>query len=369
MTLTRGVQNKKITSQEIARLTGVSRTTVSYVLSGREGVRVSSETRERILGVARQAGYRRNRLAQALISGRMYSLGIVTHAGSLADPENTYVQQLFVRLTLAIRAVKMNAMTFFDPFIVDEESEREGLRPSDLTDGRVDGVIFVGHIPTTGWVDAVVRQNGIACVAINSPFGDAPVFPDNVGGTRAAVEHLLALGHRRFAYFTHAGSCSIAKQDRLRSFHETLAGAGIDAEAAPVVDSAHALEALLRGGANRPTALLTFNDELASEAVGVFRAVGLRCPDDISLIGFDNDVRANAMFPRLTTVAMPIEEMAQTAVAELLRQIEAGRASCREGFPPPTAAEGAVVPQYIPARLVVRESTAPPPLPLVSLLP
>ena len=356
MTLTRGVQIKKLTSQEIARQTGVSRTTVSYVLSGREGVRVSTETRERILQVARQAGYRRNHLAQALISGRMYSVGVVTHADSLADRENTYIQQLFIHLTLAIRAVKMNAMTFFDPF-VDEESGAEGLRPSDLTDGRIDGVILVGHIPAPGWVDAVVRQNGIACVSINTCLNDTSIFADNIGGTRAATEHLLALGHRRIAYFTHAHSTSIAKRDRLQSFRETLMGAGIAEEDIPVVDSEQALRELMQRGADRPTAVMTFNDELASVALGVFRRLDFKVPEEISLIGFDDDVRAAAMYPRLTTVAVPIEDIAQAAVAELLRQINGDKPLSGSDAP---LSERSTQPKIIPARLVVRESTAPP---------
>jgi LacI family transcriptional regulator len=359
MTLTRGVQVKKLTSQEIARQTGVSRTTVSYVLSGREGVRVSPETRERILQFAREAGYRRNHLAQALISGRMYSVGIVTHAESLANPENTYIQQLFVHLTLAIRAVKMNAMTFFDPFVSDEESAEEGLRPSDLTDGRIDGVILVGHISAPGWVDEVVRQNGIAYVTINTGISDASVFADNFGGTQAAVEHLVQLGHRRIAYFTHAGSTSIAKKERLQSFQETLHAAGIPESDSPVVDSEHALIELMQRGVERPTAVMTFNDELASVALSTFRRMGFNVPEDVSLVGFDDDVRAKAMFPRLTTVAMPIQEMAKAAVEELLRQIE-GEASPELGSKPPSP--GSAQPKVIPARLVVRESTAPPPL-------
>ncbi|MES2459590.1 MAG: LacI family DNA-binding transcriptional regulator [Armatimonadota bacterium] len=361
MTLTRGDQTKKLTSQEIARQTGVSRTTVSYVLSGREGVRVSTETRERILQVARQAGYRRNHLAQALISGRMYSVGIVTHADSLRDPENTYIQQLFIQLTLAIRAVKMNAMTFFDPF-VGEESDEEGLRPSDLTDGRIDGVILVGHIPAPGWVDAVIRQNGIAYVTINTCPNDASIFADNIGGTRMAVEHLLTLGHQRIAYFTHPASTSIAKRERLDSFQETLMGAGIAEEDAPVVDSEQALTELLQRGAKRPTAIMTFNDELASVALRVFRHEGFDVPQDISLIGFDDDVRAKAMVPPLTTVAMPIQEMAQAAVAELLHQIEGEATSSSDRLPLSADSIHSRQPKIIPARLAVRESTAPPPL-------
>src|SRR5262249_13011284 len=167
-----------------------------------------------------------------------------------------------------------------------------------------------------------------------------------------AMQHLLALGHRRIAAITGPPGW-VATEDRRRGYHAALAAAGIlpDPDLEVGVDfqigGGFAAAVTFLGLADPPTAICAFNDNLAIGAMRAARAAGLRVPDDLSVVGFDDVEHATIVTPTLTTVRQPLAEMGRTAVSLLMRLLE------RQRFEALHVELG--------TRLVVRESTAPPP--------
>lgn len=339
------LKQKRVTSEDIARLAGVSRATVSYVLNGRDGTRISPVTRGRVLEAARTAGYQRNSLAAALNTGRIHTVGLVTSPHGLTEGRNTYCQYLFLEISLAAAQAKMQSMMFMDNLATDQNSSA-GLHPGDLLDGRLDGVIIFGHNQHEAWVRRI-SDLGFPFVEIGASWGPFAVQGDNHGGMEEAVAHLWGLGHRRIAHWT-LPIAGVTLQARRDGFRDALRRRGVPDTDSLVVSAldAEPLTALLRGP-DRPTAVMTFNDAMAVAALSLFQSLGRRVPQDISLVGYDNDLRAVTTLPRLTTVAHPLRLMAQAAMRKLMAQIE-GRATQTETT-------------IVPAHLVVRDSTAPPP--------
>jgi len=328
------------TTQDIARLSGVSTATVSYVLSGRKGVRISQQTRERVLEAAKRLHYRRNALATALRKGRTNTLGIVAPYSVVGQPSSShlvYGKDLILALTFAAARLGMGVMLYVD-------SPDSPLTPEHVTDRRVDGVVLSGIYGVREWVDSIV-SSGTSCVEIGSTYGEYQVHPDNALGSRFAVEHLLTLGHRRIVHWRGPES-ALAAKERSDTFSTLMAGAGVPEPERQVVSSAEEIERLFLLP-ERPTAIFTYNDNRAVDAYHLLHKLGLRIPEDVSIVGFDNDIRAVSVLPPLTTVQNPVDEIADSAVRLLVDQIEGG-ASGRE-----------VV--RIPNHLVARESTGPVP--------
>ncbi len=339
------LKQKRVTSEDIARLAGVSRATVSYVLNGRAGARISPVTRGRVLEAARAAGYQRNSLAAALNTGRIHTVGLVTSPHGLTEGRNTYCQDLFLEVSLAAAQAKMQSMMFMDKLMTDQDSGT-GLHPGDLLDGRLDGVVIFGHSQHETWIQRL-SDLGLPFVEIGASCGRFAVQGDNRGGITEAVEHLWGLGHRKIAYWTFPLE-GVTLRARAAGFQEAVRGKGMSATDCPIVfaQEAEPLAELLRRP-DRPTAVMTFNDALAVEALLLFQSLGLRVPQDISLVGYDNDLRAVTTLPHLTTVAHPLRLMAQEAMRKLMDQIEGREATAEVTL--------------VPAHLVVRDSTAPPP--------
>ncbi|MES2464398.1 MAG: LacI family DNA-binding transcriptional regulator [Armatimonadota bacterium] len=342
------------TSHDVARLAGVSRATVSFVLNGRARGRVSLEAQGRVRAAAESLGYRPNRLATALSTGRTSTIGIVCQVKDsvyiadvpgqkhdVADAPGHYAKNMFLAVTLAAARVGLNATLFLE--LLDLE-----LKPEDVADGRVDGIVIFGMYSHHDWVKRVASLQ-MPCVEIGTRWGKWWVEADNSGGTRLALEHLLHLGHRRIAHYIGLPAVPFipTMASRATTFRAVTTEAQIPLCDAPIVHGADYLAALFDTSVpshRQPTAIFTYNDAAAVEALDVLTAHGLRVPDDVSLVGFDNEIRSVTMRPALTTVQNPIDEIARSAVGLLRREIEERSA----------AAEGIIV----PTQLIIRESTA-----------
>jgi LacI family transcriptional regulator len=179
------------------------------------------------------------------------------------------------------------------------------------------------------------------------------VVPDEVAGARAAVRELLDHGHRRIA-LAHNREAVPAAEERLRGYRGTLAASGIAFDPALVAPDDSTTEGGRRALARlldlpeRPTAVFCFNDRMAMGAYEVAAARGLRIPEDLSIVGFDDQPEiAAALLPGLTTVALPHHEMGTWAVEALL------------GRPPPASGDAAVE-RRMPCPLIRRQSVGPP---------
>ncbi len=336
--MSRPERPKRVTVNDLATAAGVSIATVSYVLSGRKGVSISAATRAKVIAVAEEMGYRRNGLAAALRTGRLNTIGVVCPVNDVPIHElqrQTYISNALLALTAAATRRGMNPLLFFGDFASHME-------PKDLADGRVDGVAVLSGSGLEDWVHSLVKT-GLPCVEVGSAFGPYSVFPDHREGVRLAVRHLYELGHRRLAYHAPWPNVTAAKE-RLSAFKMETAELGISSEHAYFgPDVAELLHRKMR-----PTGLVCFNDSAAVSAIRTASKLGLRVPTDLSVVGFDDDLRAVSCTPMLTTIHNPMDQIAQDAIDMVLKLVQG------------EAVEATRI--NVPTRLVLRESTGPVPV-------
>ncbi len=334
-----------VTIIDVAREAGTSKSTVSNVLHG--DPHVASETRVRVLDAIDRLGYQPNRAAQSLVRGRTHVIGIV-----VSDLLNPFYPRLIQTIDGTAKRMGFTTVLVEAEFdIPDRIAHAERLLA-----GLVDGILFAA---SWGAPESVTRLRGrgvpFAVVTSRPSVADVDyVVVDDRAGARAAVEHLVALGHRRIAHVMGAEHDS-STRDRLRGYTSALRGAGIGRDPCLTVrarrgedgmlDSERAIEALL-DLADPPTAIFCGNDAAALQALDCVERRGRHVPGDVSIVGFDDAPPAGHPRIALTTVSQPVEEIAELATAWVIE-----RARRR-----PVAPLRAV----LPARLVVRESTAPP---------
>jgi len=333
------------TIHDIAREAGVSAATISRVVNRRPGV--APDTRERVLRVIRERGFSTNRTAQALSGGRTGLVGV-----TLPLIQASYFAMLAGGVAEALSEYGLRAILC----PTKHEHEREVGLLERLLHGTTEGAVLI--LPSESNDELLaLREQRYPFVVLDPktpvPQDIACVSAANVAGAAAATQHLLELGHRRIGAVTGpAGWC--ATEERLAGYRAMLAGAGLerdprlevaaDFEVAGGKDAAARLLSL----PDPPTALLAFNDNMAAGAFHAARERGLVLPRDLSVVGFDDAECAGLLTPALTTVRQPLAEMARMAVALLRRQL--------------AGAPVAELRIELGTRLVVRESTAPPPV-------
>jgi DNA-binding LacI/PurR family transcriptional regulator len=337
---------KRMTStlEDVAREAGVSKTTAASILRDQRGFQASADTRRRVVTAAQRLGYRRNALAAALSSGRTHTVGILLpplHPGAGSNVPNSFGQKVFVSLYDAASRCGLRVLPAAPP-LDGPNGGGGGPELQDLADGRVDGLIMVS-LRNPEFVEQVYAS-GLPCVEMSSGFGRRLIHPDNEGGAALAVAHLAGLGHRRIAHWRGGSAGNHAGDHRLSGFLAAAGRHGLRSEETPVLDSSEAvIDVLRRPAGERPTALFAFNDYQAFMALDIARGAGLRVPEDLSIVGFDDTIVAELARPALTTVHNPLDEQARAAI-DLLQALWRGEAD------PP-------VPPPLSTRLVVRNST------------
>jgi DNA-binding LacI/PurR family transcriptional regulator len=317
----------------VARRAGVSQSTVSLVLSGKSAGRISARTDAAVRQAAEELGYRPNVAARTLRTGTARTVGLV-----VTDVTHPFFGPV-LRGAQAAAWRAGYAVTLVD---VANDPDRERGAFEALRAGPADGYMFFTIEPP--------ERSGEHVVAIEvSPPGMQFVRFDTERGTDLAVRHLLDLGHRRIG---HLGSELDAETFRLRRERvlATLAGAGLEPcgyeRAAFQFGDAHRAALALLGGAVRPTGVYADDDLLAGGVYLAARDLGLRIPEDVSVVGFDDLPFAQVFAPPLTTIAIDPEELGATAF-EVLAAVMAGEDTPRG--------------RILPVELVVRGSTGPPP--------
>jgi LacI family transcriptional regulator len=332
----------RVTIREIAEEAGVSIATVSRVLNDREDV--SPETRELVGRVIRDHGYTANRNARGLSAGRSGLIGVL-------------VPLLYPAYFSGILAGTAQALAEHDMHIVLSPTGGEHDREVSVVDrlhGLTDGALII--LPNESSEElAGLLDRGFRFVVIDPlmPLHERipSVSAAHTSGTDQAMQHLLELGHRRIAHIPGPAGW-VATEDRRRGYRAALATAGIpldpelEVEAIPEIFPGRDAALSLLDLPDRPTAIFAFNDNIAIGAMQAARARGLRVPEDLSIVGFDDVEHATIVTPALTTVRQPLAEMGRTAVSLLSRLLE------RQRFE--------TLHVELATRLVVRDSTAPP---------
>ena len=329
------------TIQDVARAAAVSTATVSRVLSAPE--RVAEPTRLKVIAAVERLGYTPNLAAKTLRTLRTQKI-LVT----VPDISNPFFSQV-------IRGVEEAATAAGYSVLLGDtrhEEAREEQYAAMLRRREADGLIFLGHrLPPTlaDMVAAMGARTPIVNGCEYSPgLGVSCAHIDNERAAMDAMAHLYGLGHARVGVITGPLASPISR-DRLAGARASAGAHGHAADLAVVtgdfsIESGATEAAALLAAADPPTAIFCFSDEMAMGALAAIRAAGLRCPGDISVVGFDDIRFARYLDPPLTTVSQPMDRIGEEVV-RLLLDILAGRTN---------------EPRHVtlPHELVVRGSTA-----------
>lgn len=341
------------TSVDVARLARVSQATVSMVFNGRAGrSRVSGATRERVLQAAATLGYSPHPLAQALRKGRSDIIAFVPRVHRTRPTEFPVPFQLSLHLA---RAALHHGYHVIEVGAEDDSVLADRALAPFLRSRRVDGVIFDGPDNAQAVEDVVAC--GLPVVQVIRPqlaVATAMITVDPVPGITAAIDHLVALGHRRIAFLGRGGPYPIDRA-RLEGFRAALAQHGITPAPPDVLLIAnYAVEPAYREMRDllarppHPTAVFAAGDNMA---LGVLRALydaRLRVPDDVSLVSYD-DVFAGDLYPPLASVVQPLTEVGERAIVLLTELLD----TATRPAPQPSSL-------MLPTSFIARLSTGPP---------
>jgi LacI family transcriptional regulator len=304
---------------DVARLAGVSQTTVSLVLNGKADQQISPETRVRVEAAAVALGYQPNRMARGLRTRKSDMIGFISDVVGTTLSTGAMLQGVQDAASEA-GIVLLLGTTRNDPAV-----ER---RTIDTLHGhQVDGLIYATMHHSVVDVPEGIRDLSVVLLDARASDGSLPsVVPDDERGGYDATRCLINAGHRRIA-FINTLEASTAAGERLAGYRRALTEAGIDPDPSLVAWVPHTLSDRMGEDAaspllqspEPPTAVFVYNDPLARGVYQAIRRAGLRIPQDVSVVGFDDQVHISAALdPGLTTMHLPHYEMGRWAAERLL---------------------------------------------------
>ena len=312
-------RGKRVTIRDVAQLAGVSTASVSNVLNEAPGV--SERIRVAVLDAVEKLNYRPNYAARSLRARRSHTIGIVTD-----DLEGVFTISL-------VRGVEeTSSEEGFSVFLCNSygEAARERTALEMLLAKQVDGVILMSGYRVrerTGPAVSLAALPLLYLYQYTRELEVPSVVPDDQEGGALGARHLIELGHRRIGLI-NGPSHYEATQLRLDGYRQALSEAGLSFDPSLVrvgrwrQTAGYRLTHELMALAEPPTAILCMSDILAFGAVDALRELGLRIPEDVSLVGFDNRILAGQQRPPLTTVALPLYEMGKLAGQLLIATIQ-----------------------------------------------
>jgi LacI family transcriptional regulator len=333
------VARRRVTLLDVAQRAGVSRTTASFVLTGRQDMRISEPVKERVLRVAQELEYRPNLAARSLRTRSTQTIGLIS---------DTIATEQFAgeMISGALAAAAKHGFLL----VVGESEDNPEVEASLITgmlDRGVDGLIYGTMFTRQAEVPDSARQSPLVLLnCLTTPLPAPAVIPDEHEAGRTAARALVEAGHRDGIWLVGERPAKLfAARERSRGIRAELAASG--AAVAGTVDCGwspwlayDAMSALLRRG-ERPAACICMNDRTA---MGVYQAVqeaGLDIPGEVSVVSFDDSDLASWLRPQLTSVALPHYGMGFRAM-ELL--VTAELRARRHRIPMPLAARSSIAP-------------------------
>jgi LacI family transcriptional regulator len=346
--------NKRVTMTDIAKAAGCSQTTVSFVMNGTPGIRLSAETRERVIEAARSLGYRGS--AFAALEGRTETTtGTDGLIGFVVDQLATSPEAV-----VAIEGARQAAWNARNTLLVAQTLGDPVMEPRAINALTAQGIsaliymtIFTRQIVAPAYLytlDAPVIL--LNCYTADHAF--PAVVPSEIAGGQRATHHLIEFGHQRIATITGEPWMQAA-QDRLKGYRRALATADIPFDRSLVVEgdwsasAGYAATVQLLALPNPPTAIFCQNDRTAIGCYEAIKEAGRRIPEDISVIGYDDEEISRHLHPRLTTSVLPHLAMGQWAI----EQLDSAYTREKRSFPL----------TKLECPLIERDSVKPPPLP------
>lgn len=310
-------KNRVPTMKDVARIAGVSQTTVSFVLNNKPGVVITDETRARIEEAVEQLGYRPNVAAQTLRTNKTHLIGLISdeiattpHAGQMIEGAQNAAwangKLLLLMNTGGNKDIEMAAVNM-------------------LLERQVEGIIYATMYHRS--VNPPAALCGVPTVLLDCfvPDRSLPsVVPDEVQGGRIATEYLLNQGHRRIGFINDVDPIPAAA-GRLEGYQRALAAYGVAFDERLVTSAAADASGGYRGTMalmqrpDRPTAIFCFCDRMAMGTYDALRKLGLAISEDVAIMGFDNEeIIAGHLYPPLSTMQLPHYEMGEWAVNYLV---------------------------------------------------
>ena len=336
-----------VSIKEVAKIAGVSIATVSRCIN--EPKRVKEKTRIKVQEAIVKTGYAPNTLAQSFRRGKTNMIMVVLP--TIGDPFFTDVMRGIRSVAKAKGYTIMINETQFNTMTADEIGAM-------MVSKQADGIILLASMSPFGTeVMSTHSQQAlpivIGCETVSSELATFPsVHIDNVAAAEEATNYLLSLGHKTIAFMSGEES-SLLTKDREFGYRAAMKEAGMDVDESLIVSGSLSLAGAqtatreLVNRPERPTAIFCANDEMAIGTIHALKAAGLRVPEDISVMGFDDTRYAEVSDPPLTTVSQPAEEIGERVFYRVCKRIEEGNVGPGE-------------PQIVPHKLIIRRSVSAP---------
>ena len=334
----------RITSQDVADLAKVSRTTVSFVLNDVKGLNISAETRQRVLEAVEMLNYVPDARAQALASRRAKAIGLIMTRSPHHIATDTFLPQIIGGL---IEVIKKHRLRLLIEFVEVEHQDRAYLELARAK--HIDGMIlFTPRLDDAGLKK--LEEVDIPTVLMGEIEGSNlySVDVNNHLAAKQAVQYLLELGHTEIACITNAPASYAAAPDRVRGYKDALLNSGItpDDDLIRYADfdpqsGYEQMNSLLQSD-KKFTAVFVASDNVAMGAKSALREAGLRIPEDISIVGFDDIPWAQYADPPLTTIHVDAQDLARKACLVLMDLLQGKEPASKQ--------------QIVDTQLVVRKS-------------
>lgn len=299
---------------DVAQAAGVSKSVVSRVLRG--DAAVSETSRDAVLTATRSLGYRPNAVARSLVQRRTFTVGVL-----VSDLHNLFFAEVLdgINSVAGEEGYRMLIVTG------ERDPQHEQRALDSLLELRADGIILAGARLDPAAIKKVASLVPVAAIGI--PVSDSRmdvIADDDVFGARLAVEHLASLGHRRIAHVD--GGSGAGAAERRQGYAAAMRALGLSdfiqvASGEFTEDGGYTGASQLLREDGRPTAIFVANDLAALGAFNAIEEAGLRVPEDVSLMGYDNTALASLRHISLTTINQPRREIGETAMKALLRRI------------------------------------------------
>ena len=314
---------KRSTSQDVANLAGVSRTSVSFVLNDVPGVSISVATRQRVLDAAKKLNYSPNVAGKKLVSGKSYTIGLVL----CQSPEQIFTDAFLPQVILGVEQAAMQQG--FHVLLKPVDPNDTGGYARLITENHVDGILLSGPRQDDAALMNLHQQRVPVLLMGQLPDTDIPFVDVNAtAGAELAVTHLIELGHNRIGMITNAPLDYTSAQQRRDGYARALQQANVAVDSALIKEgnytpaSGYEAMKLLLALTPRLTAVFVASDVVAMGAMLAVKEAGLRIPNDIALVGFDDIPLAEYFDPPLTTIHLPAFGLGWAGGERLIRIIQ-----------------------------------------------
>lgn len=314
---------KRANSLDVAQLAGVSRTTVSFVLNNVPGVAISEATRKRVLEAARSLNYHPNAAGRKLVSGKSRTLGLVL----CQSPEQVFADSLLPQVLLGVGQAAMQVG--YQVLLRPTETSDPFNYIKTIRENFVDGIVLSGPRQDDPEIIRLYEEGFPVMLMGQLPGSEVPfVDVDASAGAEAATNHLLERGRRRIAIITNAPLTYTSARQRRDGYLHALTSAGIEYDDTLLQEGNftpesgyQAMMALLSNGSH-PDAVFVASDVVAKGAMLAIKRSGLRIPEDLAIVGFDDIPLAEYFDPPLTTFHLPAYGLGWAAGDRLIRLVQ-----------------------------------------------